>query len=359
MAEDQDNAQKTEEPTQKRLDDAYDKGEAPKSQEVKHWFMILAIGLAVATAAGPSAHLLRGHLAGYLGHAGDLMAGGGALLHDLRNLALVVLLALAVPMLFLIAGGLAGNILQGRTVLTSEKLKPKLSKISPMAGAKRLFSLQSVAEFLKSLAKLVVIGVISAMLIWPERGRLLDIIRMPMDDILPLVASLALRLVGGVLAAMTVIALADFLWQRQQFIKRLRMTKQEVRDEFKQMEGDPQIKARIRQLRTERTRQRIAKAVPESDVVITNPTHYAVALEYKHGRMAVPLMRAKGVDHLAMRIRTLAKEHNIPIIENPPLARALHAAVDIDQEIPPEHYKAVAEVISYVMKLRGGKVPRR
>lgn len=359
MAEDQDDSQKTEDPTQKRLDDSYEKGEAPRSQEFKHWFMILAIGLAVVTSAGSSSALLAKHLTGYLGHAGTLPMDGRALVADMRDLALVVLLALTVPMLFLIAGGLAGNILQGKTVFTAEKLKPKLSKISPLSGAKRLFSLQSVAEFLKSLAKLVIIGAICAMLIWPERARLLDIIRTPMDQILPLVMVLTLRLVGGVLAAMTVIALLDFLWQKQQFIKRMRMTKQEVRDEFKQMEGDPQVKARIRQLRTERTRQRIAQAVPQADVVITNPTHYAVALEYKHGKMAVPVMRAKGVDHLARRIRELAKEHNIPIVENPPLARALHAAVEIDQEIPAEHYKAVAGVIGYVMKLRKAKTRRR
>ncbi|GAB4147591.1 MAG: flagellar biosynthesis protein FlhB [Sphingomonadales bacterium] len=352
MAEDQDEAQKTEEPTQKRLDEAYEKGEAPRSQEFKHWFMILAIGLALATSAGASAGLLTEHLRGYLGHAGTMPMDGQALISDMRGLGLIVLLALAFPVLLLIGGGLAGNILQGKTVLTAEKLKPKISKISPLSGAKRLFSMQSVAEFLKSVAKLVIIGAICVILVWPEHERLLDVIRTPLREILPLVVDLSLRMVGGVLAAMTVIALLDFIWQRQQFIKRMRMTQQEVRDEFKQMEGDPHIKAKIRQLRAERTRQRIAQAVPEADVVITNPTHYAIALEYKHGQMTVPVLRAKGVDHLAKRIRALAQEHKIPIVENPPLARALYAGVEIDQEIPAEHYKAVAGVISYVLKLR-------
>ena len=157
---------------------------------------------------------------------------------------------------------------------------------------------------------------------------------------------------AGVIAVMTVVAFLDVLFQRYQHTKKLRMTKQEVKDEFKQLEGDPQVKARLRQIRMEKARQRMMAAVPEADVVVTNPTHYAVALKYEHGTMEVPVLLAKGTDAVAQRIRALAEEHAIPLVENPPLARTLFATVDIDEEIPPEHYQAVAEVIGYVMRLR-------
>jgi flagellar biosynthetic protein FlhB len=167
---------------------------------------------------------------------------------------------------------------------------------------------------------------------------------------------LALWVVGGTVAVMTAIALLDYGYQRYQHNKQLKMTKQEVKDEHKQSEGDPQIKARIRAIRTQRARQRMMAAVPEADIVITNPTHFAVALQYKMDEMAAPKLVAKGVDTLALRIRQVAEENDVPIVENPPLARALYAAVELDQEIPPEHFKAVAEVIGYVMRLRG-KLP--
>ena len=157
---------------------------------------------------------------------------------------------------------------------------------------------------------------------------------------------------------MALIAAIDFLYQKQQHIKKLRMSKQELKEEFKQSEGDPMIKARLRQIRMERARRRMMAAVPEADVVITNPTHYAVALKYESNEMEAPMLTAKGVDSVAMRIREVAKEHDVPIVENPPLSRALYEGVDLDQQVPPEHYKAVAEIIGYIMRLKD-KMPGR
>lgn len=165
--------------------------------------------------------------------------------------------------------------------------------------------------------------------------------------------TLVVRLMVGILVVLLVIAVIDLLYQRFEHYKRMRMTKQELKDEYKQTEGDPHIKARLRQLRTERARQRMIQAVPRADVVITNPTHYSIALEYKPETMEAPVCIAKGLDNVALRIREVAKEHNIVLFENPPLARVLYDTVDIDETIPSEHYKAVAEVISYVFKLRG------
>jgi len=168
---------------------------------------------------------------------------------------------------------------------------------------------------------------------------------------------LSVKLMIAVLAVMSAIAGLDWLYQRFDFTKQQRMTRQEIKDEFKQTEGDPMVKARLRQIRMERARQRMMAAVPEADVVITNPTHYAVAMKYEVDSMGAPKVVAKGVDHLALRIRELAKEHDVPVMENPPLARALCAAVEIDQEVPPEHYKAVAEIIAYVFRLQGRRLP--
>jgi len=353
MAEEQDDAQKTEDPTQKKLDDAFEKGEAPKSQEVRAWFMLLAMTIAFALFAGSSASGLKDYLAGFIGHAHEFPLNGSNAAALGRQLGGAVFVAVGLPVLLLIAGGLAGNLAQGKVVFTNEKLKPKLSKISLKSGFKRLFSVQSLAEFGKTLAKFVIVGAVSAYLLWPERGFLVAMISSSPEEVLALVWRLALKLAIAVVAIMTLVAGADFALQKAQFKKRMRMTKQEVKDEHKQLEGDPQVKARIRQVRMERARQRLATAVPEADVVITNPTHFAVALAYKHGQMQVPVLKAKGVDHLARRIRELAREHDIPIVENPPLARAIHAAVEVDQEIPPEHYKAVAEVIGFILRRRG------
>ena len=168
----------------------------------------------------------------------------------------------------------------------------------------------------------------------------------------------ALRVVIGVLAVMSVIAGADYLFQRYKHNQKLRMSRQEIKDEMRQSEGDPMVKARLRQLRQERARQRMMAAVPGADVVVTNPTHFAVALRYEGEVMSAPVVVAKGVDFIAQKIREVAKENDVPIVENRPLARALYDTVDIDQEVPPDHYKAVAEVIGYVMRLRG-KLPSR
>jgi flagellar biosynthetic protein FlhB len=195
-------------------------------------------------------------------------------------------------------------------------------------------------------------------LLWPEWRILPNLTSFEGEQVLNLLLSLSMRVLIGVLSVMTVIAALDFLYQRQQHTKQLRMSRQELRDEYKQTEGDPMIKARLRQIRMERARKRMMAAVPEADVVVTNPTHFAVALKYDPERMQAPILVAKGADSMALRIREIAKEHNVPIVQNPPLSRALYNGVDLDQEVPAEHYKAVAEIIGYVMRLKG-KLPRR
>jgi flagellar biosynthetic protein FlhB len=244
-----------------------------------------------------------------------------------------------------------GNMIQHRLVWSAEPLKPRLSKISPLAGLKRQFSSQALANFLKGVVKLVVIGAVMTALLWPQRDRLEGLVQTDMAGTLAITKSFALTVLGTVVAILFFVASADYLFQYRQWNERQKMSVRELKEEFKQTEGDPIIKAKIRQLRQNRMRKRMIAAVPKASVVIANPTHYAIALQYERG-MNAPLCVAKGVDALAQRIREVAGEHSIPVVENPPLARALHAAVEVDQEIPPEHYKAVAEIIGFVMKLR-------
>ena len=253
---------------------------------------------------------------------------------------------------------IVGNMIQHRLVWSGEQLKPKFSKISPLAGMKRLFSKQALANFVKGLIKLVVIGAVMTALLWPERHRLDGLVQTDILGTLALTHSLALDLLGAVVAILAFVAAADYLFQYRQWFERQKMSMHEMKEEFKQTEGDPTIKASIRQLRQSKMRQRMMAQVPKASVIITNPTHYAIALQYDRG-MNAPLCVAKGVDAVALKIREVAGAHDIPIVENPPLARALHATVEIDQEIPAEHYKAVAEVIGYVMKLRESHRPVR
>jgi flagellar biosynthesis protein FlhB len=210
-----------------------------------------------------------------------------------------------------------------------------------------------VMNLVKGLAKIAVVGIAIWTQLWPERGGLEAILNQTTVQVLGDMSRLLFKVLMASLSALGVIAGLDYFWQRMRWISRNRMSKQEVKEEHRQNEGDPAIKAKIRQLRQERAKKRMMAAVPNATVVVMNPTHYAVALKYESGKMAAPICVAKGVDQLALRIRAVAEENNVPVVENPPLARALHAAIEIDEPVPPEYFKAVAQVIGYVMRLRG------
>jgi flagellar biosynthetic protein FlhB len=356
MADESDDSQKTEEPSQKRLDDAHDKGEVAKSNEVRHFFVLMAVTLAIMISGQ---HVMTGFkeiFRGVLEKSYSYRADGGQLMALSRDVVLDSASLLVMPALILLAGAIAGSMIQHKPVLSFERMAPKLDKISPLKGFKRMFSAQNAVEFLKTLLKFVVVGAVVIFVIWPERERLPDIVSYRLDDVADLMVSLTRRMLMGVVSIVFLIAAADYLFQFFNFRSKMRMSKQELKDEYKQTEGDPYIKGRLRQIRMERSRRRMMAAVPKADVIITNPTHYAIALQYEPTEMAAPVVLAKGVDNIAAKIRELAAEHKIPLVENPPLARALYATVEIDQEVPPEHYRAVAEVISFIMKLRKEKV---
>ena len=230
---------------------------------------------------------------------------------------------------------------------------PKPERVSPLAGAKRLFSLKSLVEFGKGVAKITMVGALAVGLLWPARGTIVGAIGLDPAALLVAGSTLAFRLLAGVAALTVLIALADILYQRFEHNKQLRMSRRDLQDEFKQTEGDPHLKARLKSLRMERAKRRMMAEVPKATVVVTNPVHVAVALRYEAERMQAPQVVAKGADHLAERIRAIARAHGVPVIESPPLARALHAAVEVGADVPPAHYRAVAEVIGYVLRLGG------
>jgi flagellar biosynthetic protein FlhB len=357
MAEDTDDSERTEEPTQKRLDEALKRGDVAKSQEVNTWFIMAGATLVLMAFSGGMSSQLTTTMRGLVANSGLISLDGPALPALFQKIGLELIAAVAIPFLLLMLAALGGNLIQHRLVWSYETLSPKLSKISPLAGLKRLFSKQALANFAKGLVKLVVIGSALTVLMWPERVRLIGLVQTDPSALLPFTQSLALKLFGSVVAMLAVVAAADYLFQYRQWYERQKMSFRELKEEYKQAEGDPTVKGKLKQIRQARMRKRMMAAVPKASVVITNPTHFAVALQYERG-MDAPICVAKGVDALARKIREVAADHSIPVVENPPLARALHATVEVDQAIPPEHYKAVAEVIGYVMRLRRAMFPR-
>jgi flagellar biosynthetic protein FlhB len=351
MAEGENDSDRSEDPTAKRLDEALQRGDVAKSQEVSTWFVIGAAAIMLAAFSGPMSSGLSTTMRGIVANAHQIPVDGRGLIALTERIEYEVIAAIALPLGLLMLAAIAGNMIQHRLVWTAESLKPQLSKISPLAGLKRLFSLQAVANFVKGLIKISLLGAVMTALLWPQRFRLESLVSVDLLGTLLLTKSLALQMVGAVVAILFLVAAADFLFQYRQWFERQKMSFRELKEEYKQTEGDPMIKGKIRQLRQQRMRKRMMAAVPKASVVITNPTHYAIALQYEKG-MEAPVCVAKGTDLVALKIREVATGHSIPIVENPPLARALHATVEIDEEIPTEHYKAVAEVIGYVMKLR-------
>lgn len=354
MADQPEQHEKTEEPTPKKLEEARKKGQVPVSREVNHWFMLLAATIGVTVLAPGLASDLGKVFRFFLESAHDIPFGAGGIGRALSEAFFGTLWALMPLLVILIAAAIGAGVIQNGFVFSGDTIKPKLSKLSLIKGLKRLFSLKSVLEFVKGIIKIAVVAAIVLFILWPEAGQVLQTITIAPAEAVERLQSLAGTLVISVFAVMTVVTIADVLYARFDHHKQQRMTRKEIKDEMKQTEGDPQIKGKLKQMRMERARQRMMTKVPEADVVITNPTHFSVALKYESGNMEAPTVLAKGVDEVAARIRALAEENDIPIVENPPLARALFAAVDLDEEIPPEHYRAVAEVISYVMQLKGG-----
>ncbi|MEM6617513.1 MAG: flagellar biosynthesis protein FlhB [Pseudomonadota bacterium] len=358
MADQPEQHEKTEDPTQKRLEDAYKRGDVPKSQEVGSLFILTGGLLFLVMAAGSMAKDFTAGLSIFMEQADDIRVDSPHILTVSREAIRFIIATLLLPLGIIAVLGIGANLVQHPLVLSVDPVKPKLSKVSPLAGLKRLFSSQSLFNFAKSLVKFAIVIVVLGAVIWPRRATLDQVIAMDPVALMAFTLEISVIIMIAVLAAFAAIAGLDFAYQKFQWIQRQKMTVKEVKDEFKQTEGDPLVKGKIRQIRMERAKARMMAAVPDATVVVTNPTHFSVALKYESG-IPAPLCVAKGVDEIALKIRGVATENDVPIVENPPLARALYATVDIDQEIPGEHYKAVAQVIGYVMQLNEKRRWRR
>jgi flagellar biosynthetic protein FlhB len=346
--------EKTEEPTGRKLEKARGEGNVAKSQEVSNWFAILSMAAITAFFLPSVAASFTDILAGIMMNAHDQSLDIAQLTETARNLLLSIITVVAVPAIIVFVAALASGLIQTQGFLfTAKSLKPELSKIGFKRGFSKVFSMNAVAEFLKGIIKIIIVTSVVIYFIWPDRDQITSLVGLDTVVFAEVLRREILKILAAIFVVMTLIVVVDVSFQRYQHRKKLRMTKQEVKDEHKNTEGDPQVKNRLRRIRIERSRQRIMAAVPQADVVVTNPTHYAVALKYDQEEMEAPRLTAKGADSLAFKIREVAQEYKVPIVENPPLARGLYGGVELEQQIPPEHYKAVAEVIGYVMRVHG------
>lgn len=355
MAEE--SGEKTEQPTQARLDEARRKGDVVKSQEVPTWFMMLGAA-AVLAGAGPLAHQLVSPLVSLLDHPHAFSLSGAGAQTLLMDLGLAVATPLIVVLLAIGGAALMGHLIQSMPLWTTEKMKPDISKLDPMKGFGRIFGVHGWMNLLKSILKIGAMSAAMGYALWPKMTALSQAGSLPVIGIMHLIQSLAGRMLIAALIAVGLIAAIDYIFQRQSFMNRMKMSRQEIRDEIKQAEGDPTIKAKLRAIRQERSKRRMLANVAKATVVVTNPTHYSVALKYDPDADAAPVCLAKGVDALALRIREKAKEADVPLVENVSLARALFATVEVDEMVPREHFEAVAKVISFVLNTAKGRRPR-
>ena len=350
-----DDAERTLPPTQKRIEDARKKGQIPRSQELS--------AAAVVLAAGGALHFMGRDLGdGFL----DLMRNGLSLSREqaMDSSSAISLFAGSAQQALLTCGPVLGLTLVAALLaplsiggwnLAFDKLAPDFSRLSPIAGFGRVFSMRGVVELVKAFAKFAVVGLIAVLFLWKKTGEMLTLGAEPTAAGIGHAINLTGQALFALASGLVIIAAIDVPWQLFQHFKSLRMTLQEVRDEMRESEGNPEVKGKIRQMQQEVAKRRMMQQVPKADVVITNPTHFAVALRYDDKRMRAPVVVAKGADEVAARIREVAAEHKVAIFEAPPLARALFRAVDLNEEVPARLYVAVAQVLTYIYQLRAAK----
>jgi flagellar biosynthesis protein FlhB len=349
VAEETDSHSRTEEPTPKRLEDARKKGDVAKTADLPSWASLAAVISILTLMGGSMARDLLIALLPFIAHPDAFQLEGAGAEAVMRMALTAALPLIVIVMLAAAAAGVAGNLVQSGFLWTADKLKPDFKKVSPQEGFKRIYGPDGLMQFVKSLLKVLLLAVVCWVALKPHAAAMIGILRAEPAAILPFAAGILKAVAFSVLGVLALGAAADWFWQRHRFMKRMRMSREELKEEMKQSDGDPHIKARQRQIRMERARRRMMQNVPKATVIITNPTHFAVALRYVAGETAVPECVAKGVDKVALKIREVAADAGVPIIEDPPLARALYATVDVDQVIPQQHFEAVAKIIGFVL----------
>ena len=357
MSEDADKASKTEEPTSKKLEDSRERGSVAVSREINTWMLLMAGGIVLLMFSEDMARELSALSLQFIESPHAINFDGGNMRAVLSDVLMGFLGILFLPFLLFVFVAIAAGVLQNGISFSPKAIEPKLNKFNPINGFKRIFSTKQMVEFAKGVVKIGIVGVVAAVPLLPTFERIDSLTTYDVEYLPGQLRELVIMLFIGVLSVMAVIAIIDLIYQRWEHNRSLRMTKQEVKDEHKQSEGDPTAKQRLRKVRMERAQRRMMQAVPDADVVITNPTHFAIAMKYDPETMSAPLLVAKGQDLVAFKIREIAEENDITIVENKPLAQALYFGVDIDDEVPEEHYKAVAEIISYVWNVKGRSMP--
>lgn len=360
MADEQDEASKTEEASERKLERAREEGNVPMSQEVKSWFMLFAAlmmlwGLAPYVMKKTAAISVK-----FIERPAELPVDPLGLRDLLRETSFDLFLILLLPLgLFVILAAVSALVQIG-FLYAPKRMEIKWERVNLFANAKEFITKAKIVDMIKGIFKISAVGYAGWLIVKPRILEILNSAAFNTADVLELLYKLLLLMLMTMVMIIFVIAFADYFYQKFSYLKRQRMTKQEVKDEYKQMEGDPQIKMRLRSIRMERLRKRMMSNVPKASVVVTNPTHFAVALRYEPEEgMEAPVVVAKGQDFIALKIKEIAAQNDVPIVENPPLARALYASVEIDSPIPTEHYAAVAEVIKYVYQLKGKSLPQR
>lgn len=360
MADEQDESSKTEEASERKLERAREEGNVPLSQEVKSWFMLFAAlmmlwGLAPFVMERTTAVVYK-----FIERPQELPVDPLGLRDLLRDTALDMFVVLMLPLgLFLVLAA-ASALVQIGFLYAPKRMELKWERVNLFANAKEFITKAKIVDLIKGVFKITAVGYAGWLVVKPRILNILNSSAFDVASILELIYKLLLLILLTMVMIVFVIAFADYFYQKFSYLKRQRMTKQEVKDEYKQMEGDPQVKMRLRSIRMERLRKRMMANVPNASVVVTNPTHFAVALRYEPEEgMEAPVVVAKGQDFIALKIREIATQNDVPIVENPPLARALYASVEIDSPIPTEHYAAVADVIKYVYQLKGKTLPQR
>ena len=349
MAERSDKESRTEEPTEKKIADAIEKGNVPRSREMAVFASLLGILIAAAFLIGTGSVNLTQTMSILMDNPGGFVLDNGPDANRLLWAVMGELTKLLAPIVFmLMLAGLAAAFFQHAPTLALDQIKPKWSRVSPAAGWKRIFGAPGVMEFVKSLFKFGAIGVVCAVMLSGEQRSVSSAIFLDPNALPGLVLSLVVRLVSVVCVAIAVMVAADIVWSRLRWRSELRMTRQELKDELKDSEGNPLLKAKRRSLARDRARRRMIASVPKATVVIANPTHYAIALQYDRAKGGAPLVVAKGADLIALKIREIASKHSVPVVEDKPLARAMYDAVEVGQWIPPEFYRAVAKILHHI-----------
>ncbi len=352
MAENEEGQEKTEQPTPKRLQDARRKGQIARSRELNTMAITLAGGVALVVMSDGLGDALSQLMRGAFNIPRSDMFDTFAMVRRLASAMQDALLMLLPFMLLLAVVAIGSSVVLGGMAFSAESIAPKLSKLNPLKGLKRLFSAKGLVELLKALAKFFLIGGVTALVIWHSLDSFLGLGRMELGPAMDEMGSLVGWSFVLIASTMILIALVDVPFQLWDHNRQLKMTRQEIRDEMKETEGRPEVKGRIRSLQREMAQRRMMEEVPKADVIVTNPTHYAVALRYDQERMQAPRLVAKGVDLVAANIRRVAGGHQVPVVESPMLARAIYAHTRLNETIPAGLYLAVAKLLAYVFQLR-------